>query len=350
MAEGTVYSTRLGAISDTQFAAATQRAGVGGFLRAAPTTSGLFGQNVFITTTDGDFVLRGAPHWIGATSQTSAPPYVRNDLWQFTKEVFFAKMLHEWTKAPAPWPQRLDESTDIFGWPYIVMPRMPGTCFDDRSLRKTLSREEQLAVARALGEALAEQQRLVWPFAGDFDPTITLVAYPGGHTQHLVRETSAFANAARGHGRLYAEDDKWIESIFSDALSMSLSGRPNVYLHGDFKPGNLTLEGSGSRWRVLGTFDLHESRFGDGASDLCRQLATFIDFRDDDSAREFLSTYYQNQPSDPTCRDRMPLYIVNDRMKFWEYFTRPEVDAPWLAGKTFRSWAQPYIDRTIELL
>lgn len=345
-----VYSARLGAISDAQFAAATARAHVGRFLRAAPVTSGLFGQNVFVTTTEGEFVLRGAPHWISTTPQTMAPPFVRSDLWQFTKEVFFARMLNERTRAPLPWPQLLDQGTDIFGWPYIIMPRMPGNCFDDRSIGKVLTREEQLAVANALGEALAELQRLEWSFAGDFDPTVTLVAYPGGHIQHLVRETSIFANSARGNGSLSPDDDAWIDRIVSDALSLPPSGRTNVYIHGDYKLGNLTLEGGGDQWRVSGVFDLHESRFGDGASDLCRQLCSFIDHRDDDGAREFLGAYRRTTADDPTAEKRMPIYIVNDRMKFWEYFTRPDVDAPWLKGKTFRSWVQPYIDRIIEML
>jgi hygromycin-B 7''-O-kinase len=350
MSERTIFSKRLGAISDEQFAAAVERAGVGRFLRAAPTTSGLFGQNVFITTSDGEFVLRGAPHYVSTTPQTSAPPYVRNDLWQFTKEIFFAKMLHERTKAPVPWPQLLDESTDIFGWPYIIMPKMPGTCFDDDSIRRTLTRNEQSAVARALGEALAEQQALDWPFAGDFDPTIALVAYPGGHIEHLVRETSIFANAAREHGALRAEDDAWINGVFANSLSLPTSGRPNVYVHGDFKHGNLTLRGSGDRWSVSGIFDLHESRFADGASDLCRQLCSFIDYREDDAAQEFLAAYRRGVADDPSIKDRMPIYIINDRMKFWEYFTRPGVDARWLKGKTFQGWVKPYIDRIIAML
>ncbi len=350
MTEAKIYSQRLGPISDAQFAAATERAGIGKFLRAAPTTSGLFGQNVFITTSDGEFVLRGAPHYVSTTPQTSAPPYVRNDLWQFNKEVFFAKVLHERTRAPVAWPQLLEERTDVFGWPYIIMPKMPGTCFDDRSIRLTLTRDEQLAVARALGEVLAEQQALDWPFAGDFDPTTTLVAYPGGHIQHLVRETSIFASAARGNGALTPEDDAWIDRAFASALSLPASGRPNVYVHGDFKHGNLTLLRSGERWLVSGIFDLHESRFADGASDLCRQLCSFIDHREDKGAREFLAAYRRKMGDDPSIKDRMPIYIINDRMKFWEYFARPGVDAPWLEGKTFRVWAWSYIDRIGELL
>jgi hygromycin-B 7''-O-kinase len=350
MTHGTIYSKRLGEITEAQFAAAAERAGVGRFLSAAPTTSGLFGQNVFITTSDGEFVLRGAPHYISTTAQTSAPPYVRNDLWQFTKEVFFARMLHERTNAPVPWPQYLVEDADIFGWPYIIMPRMAGTCFDERSIRKALTREQQVAVANALGEMLVQLQVLEWPFAGDFDPSVALVAYPGGHIRHLVRETSIFANAARKNGSLTANDDAWIERIFADALSLPPSGRPNAYVHGDYKLGNLTIQGNGPTWRVSGVFDLHESRFGDGASDLCRQLCSFIDFRDDDSARALLDAYRAKMPKDPTIKDRISLYLISDRMKFWEYFARPDVDATWLRGKTFQGWVEPYVERVLLLL
>src|SRR4051794_20759680 len=110
MSEGTVYSERLGAIRDEQFAAACLRLGVGRFLKAAPTTSGLFGQNVFVTTSDGEFVLRGAPHWVKGPGDVE---WRREDRWQFTKERWFAQQLHEKTNVPVPWPMLHDETNDI---------------------------------------------------------------------------------------------------------------------------------------------------------------------------------------------------------------------------------------------
>ena len=59
-----IYSQRLGGISNEQLDAAARRLNVGRFVSAAPTRSGLFGQNLFLTTTEGEFVLRGAPHWV----------------------------------------------------------------------------------------------------------------------------------------------------------------------------------------------------------------------------------------------------------------------------------------------
>jgi hygromycin-B 7''-O-kinase len=104
------YSRRLGSIDDGQFRSALERFGLGEFVRAEPVAGGLFGQNVFVASTTGEYVLRGAPHYD----------------WQLPAERFFARLLHERTRAPVPWPYLLDPGDDIFGWSYAVMPRMPG--------------------------------------------------------------------------------------------------------------------------------------------------------------------------------------------------------------------------------
>ena len=116
MQKANVYSERLGAISDEQFHAVAQRLQIGRFLKAAPTTSGLFGQNVFVTTTEGEFVLRGAPHWVKELHEEEYHP---EDRWQFTKEKYFAEQLHTHTDAPVPWPMLHDQTNDILGWPYL---------------------------------------------------------------------------------------------------------------------------------------------------------------------------------------------------------------------------------------
>jgi len=99
MSEAKVYSERLGAISDAQFQAVADRLALGRFVDAAPITSGLFGQNVFMTTTTGEYVLRGAPHWVKRLGEKTYRP---NDRVQFTAEKYFAQQLHEHTKTPVP--------------------------------------------------------------------------------------------------------------------------------------------------------------------------------------------------------------------------------------------------------
>jgi aminoglycoside phosphotransferase (APT) family kinase protein len=187
MGDGKVYSERLGAISDLQFAAVAARLNLGRFVSAAPTTSGLFGQNVFLTTTAGEFVLRGAPHWVKGIDERE---YRREDRWQFTKEKFFADQLHAHTKAPVPWPMRYDETSDIFGWPYLVMPRMPGRCFNEREIVKTLAPDDRRGVAVALGENLAEMQRLTSPFRRGLQPDLDYARALSGRRCRLDRARS----------------------------------------------------------------------------------------------------------------------------------------------------------------
>ncbi|HEY7850039.1 MAG TPA: hypothetical protein VIC27_08240 [Ktedonobacterales bacterium] len=76
-----VYSQRLGQITQAQLQAALSRFDLGAFVRAEPTRDGLFGQNLFLTSDRGAYVLRGAPHYS----------------WQVPTEQFFARLLHERT-------------------------------------------------------------------------------------------------------------------------------------------------------------------------------------------------------------------------------------------------------------
>src|SRR5262245_32023812 len=104
------FSERLGAISAEQLQAALDRFELGRLIDAQPVPSGLFGQNIFVRSTEGDWVLRGAPHYDG----------------QFEKERFFSRLVHERTEADAPWPFLIERSEELFGWHYAIMPRLPG--------------------------------------------------------------------------------------------------------------------------------------------------------------------------------------------------------------------------------
>jgi aminoglycoside phosphotransferase (APT) family kinase protein len=347
MAEGKVYSQRLGVINDAQFEAVAARWQLGRFVHAEPTTSGLFGQNVFLTTSDGEFVLRGAPHWVKGKDE---PEWRREDRWQFTKEAFFAQQLRERTSAPVPWPMQHDQTPDIFGWPYLVMPRMPGICFEDRSILKALSAEDRRSVAEALGTILAEMQTLRWPFAGDFGvSSIELEPYANGDTSRSIDETMSIVAMADANGVMTDEDKAWIGEAMNLARVVEDQDRPNVYVHGDYKLNNLSVERYADGWCVAGLFDLHESHFGDGAFDLVRQASSYLD-TDPPLAKVFVDAYRARSPADPSIAQRMPLHIVNDRMKIWQFFTQHGARADWTEGKTFRGWAQRYMDRILELL
>ena len=105
------YSKRLGAISDEQLQAALDRFGLGRMVSAEPIANGLFGQNLMVSTTSGEYVFRGAPHWNPAGE----------DDWQFEKERFFSRLMHESKSGPpVAWPYLLDEgrTSSAGGFPF----------------------------------------------------------------------------------------------------------------------------------------------------------------------------------------------------------------------------------------
>lgn len=332
----TVYSERLGAIADAQFAAAAERLGLGAFVSAEPIVRGLFGQNVFLTTTAGEFVFRGVPHWVKRLDEAAYRP---DDRLQFKAEGFFVNELHERTRAPVPWPYLHDQASDIFGWPYAVMPRMPGLCVSDREIRKTLAPADRRAVAAAAGETLAELHRLTWPFAGGFDvDTIELAPDPGGSVARTIAEIESAAAGSEAKGVMTPADTAWIEAVVGSAPRST--GRPSCFVHGDYKLDNLTLVEEAGGWRVGGVFDFHTARFGDGAFDLIRMACSYLD-TEPALARIFVDAYRTAAGDKVDLAPLTPLYVVRERIMFWQFFADKRPD--WSKGKTFRAWAEPYI-------
>jgi aminoglycoside phosphotransferase (APT) family kinase protein len=341
------YSKRLGAITDAQFQAALSHFELGEFVRAAPIPFGLFGQNVFLTSTAGEFVLRGCPH---------LP-------WQFPSERYFARALHERTAAPAPWPYLVDESPTIFGWSYALMPRMPGVNAADPAIRVRLTKDDRIAMVRAMAQNLAEMQRLTAPIAGRIDlasetvkpfvlaeesvwPFPFLADAAGSpilsYAERVEVVIRSLLKRARGtNNRTTLADVEWVEDVlrFShDALRVEFTP---CFVMEDYKEGNVVFDDSSGRWCVSGVFDLMESHFGDGESDLSRTVATYID-EDADLARKFVREYRTLRPPRDGFAERFSAYMMLERLIIWEYVQRHEPDVA-ARMRSLRDWAERYV-------
>jgi hygromycin-B 7''-O-kinase len=224
------------------------------------------------------------------------------------------------------------------------MPRMPGLGTDERGIMTVLEPDDRRGVAVALGENLAEMQRLAWPFAGDFSTRLVLEPFPGGYTAHAISQMSEILRGIQ----ICDAERRWIEDVQAQALA-SKTLRPNSFVHGDYKLANLTVMKHDDRWRVSGVFDLHTAHFGDGALDLARPACAFLD-TGPALARAFLDAYRAAVPPDPALAARLPLYLVHDRLIIWRYFARPGADGSGFGGKTFREWAARYVDGILALL
>ena len=346
---GNIYAKRLGLITDEQLQAALDRFHLGRFLGAEPVPFGVFGQNLFVSSTAGDFVLRGNPlFW-----------------WQFPTEQFYARFLHERAHAPAPWPYRIDPTTDIFGWSYVLMPRMPGLQLADPQVREQLLPSERHAIATTLGENLAHLQRATGPRAGCYQPTTDTVepfelaqelAWPlpvesdpdlavltprsisySERVQACLRHHLAKARKLNAAATT-RQDIAWVEDCLAEADD-ALDDRfePCLVLQ-DYKRSNVTVQRQGAGWQVSGVFDLMEAHFGDGEADLSRLFAVYLE-EDRQLARAFLQGYLSQTIPRPGFAKRFPIYILLDRAMVWEFGQR--VAGWWDGHRTFRNWVGP---------
>lgn len=325
-----LYSQRLGAITREQFQAALKRFGLGAFVRATPTTDGLFGQNVFVTSSTGEYVLRGNPHYA----------------WQFPTEQFFANLLHERTVAPTPWPYLLDPADDIFGWPYVLMPRMPGFHFTDDAWFATLSIEDRAAIAASMGETLADLHALTWPYAGRYDTaTAQVMPYPNGYDAWVIERIEQYLSEARALSNHTTQADvDWAEALIAKAHdALAVPYQPCVVME-DFHPGNVTVVRAEDGWRVGGVFDLMTLSFGDGEADLARLGRMYV-YEEPRLARAFIGAYLARRQPRAGFSRRLSIYLLHDCLIIW-FFSLQRNDIWWPASMTLRGW----VGETLTLL
>ena len=347
--KGKVYSPRLGVISDEQFQAALDCFNLGRFIRAEPIPFGLFGQNVFISSSEGKYVLRGQPHF----------------WWQFPTEQFFTHLLHEQTSVPVPWPYRLQSATEIFGWSFVLMPRMPGLQLADPQVKAIVGPAEREGIARALGENLAHMQEAKWPIAGRYNAAMHSIepfdlayelAFPMPVESHpqlaamaptrvpyservkAVIRNCLLRTQAYNPATTTAEDLHWVEGLISAAQEALAEAFEPCIVMEDYKEG---------KWRVSGVFDLMEAHFGDGEADLSRPIAEYLN-EDLHLARAFLEAYRAQKPLRPGFAQRFPVYMLLDRTILWDYFQHNGL-CWWDESWTFRDWASQYVSPDIVL-
>ena len=322
--EPAITTERLGALTHAQLQSALDRFHLGQLLSVAPTGDGLFAQNVFVTAASGDWVLRGAPHYD----------------WQFPTERYFAQFLHERTTAPIPWPYHYEPSDALLGWPFVLMPRMPGHSFTEREWFATLTMDDRLAIAAALGATLADIHAAPAAAAGWYLPaTAAIQPFPAGFSGWVVSRINSFLAESLAHPQYTSpEDADWARALVEEGRdALEVPYQPCVVME-DYQPGNVTIAGEPGNWRVSGVFDLMSLRFGDGEADLAR-LGRMYAFEEPRLARAFISTYLERRPPRPGFAQRLAIYLLHDALIIWAFCLRRN-DIWWPEGYTLRAWVE----------
>ncbi|HSL41930.1 MAG TPA: phosphotransferase [Anaerolineales bacterium] len=324
------YSKRLGRISPEQFQAALDCFGLGEFIKAEPVSFGLFGQNVFVTSTQGEFVLRGCPHYP----------------WQFPTEQFIANLLHEQTQVPVPYPYLLEPSDDIFGWSFVIMPRLPGLQLQDKAVVSQLTGGDRLAVVRALAGMLVEVQTLTWEHAGKYDTERTEVQPFEKHYREWIidniREKLSAARTYNDHTTL--SDVSWVEHVLASVEPViQLPYIPCIVL-GDYGEHNTLAMNTNGEWRISAVFDLMTAHFGDGQADLSIPVTTYLN-ENESLADAFVAEYLRWKPMQSGFVEHQRLYMLDLTLSFWRYWQRHNDGIPGREKSiTFEQMARPSVD------
>lgn len=320
------YSERLGEISEEQFQRALDRFSLGKFIEATPIKEGLFGQNLFLTSDKGYFVLRGVPHYS----------------WQFKGERFFAKLLHERAAAPVPWPYLLDESKDIFGWEYVIMPKLSGIQLSDDKAGEPSVGVDWEEIAKAQGRMLGEMQRLTWEFSGQYDETDNKIKpLQSPFADWVAKRIMEWLTKAQGYNdRTTTDDLQWAQNLLTKAGSVLRAEFQPCFVMQDYKLGNMVFGKVSSRWEVTGLFDLMESYFGNGEADVSRTFCVYIDKKKPELAYGFLNEYLRSKGKRKGFEERFPIFILLNRAIIWEWAQRSN-KVWWDRALTFKQWAEP---------
>jgi hygromycin-B 7''-O-kinase len=322
----THWSNRLGDISEERFQGALDHVGLGRLLAVTPVTNGMFGQNVFLTSTAGEFVFRGCPH----------------DALQLPRERWAAGAITAQTRLPAPWPYRIAGETALFGWEWAIMPRLPSVVpVDARSPAERLLTApagfEGLSTPAALGQALAELHRCAWPRCGSYCPASDgpqpdALGWYDGIVQGLRSELGLHA---RSRPAVTSADWDWIDDVAAAARDAVAVPFTPTLVHHDFREENVAWLPQDGGWRVSGVFDLAEARVGDGDSDLVRSFLNYARSGSREglsAAREFLQAYTTDRPLRPGAVERYRFYAVADGL-----LSGP----PWDRSLSLRAWMEP---------
>lgn len=307
------YSKRLGQISTEQFQAALSRLNLGNFVEAEAVPFGLFGQNVFLTSTQGKFVLRGKPHYP----------------WQFPTEQFFADQLHARTRAPVPYPYLLDPATDIFGWSFVIMPRMPGLQLHHKLAAARLAYKDRVEIAQALARMLVEVQKLGSETEGKFDPESgavkplakTYLAWVIDNIHEKATESQTFNKNTR------PSDLEWIESVLAGCLPIPLPNYVPCAVLGDYGEHNVSVLHSAGEWRISGVYDLMTAHFGDGQADLAVQVRNYLK-SDERLAHVFVDEFLRLKPRPECFVEQQRLHMLDRMLSFWRYWQKSQGSLP----------------------
>ncbi|BFH61860.1 phosphotransferase family protein [Paenibacillus azoreducens] len=327
-------SNKLGTITDKQLQLVLDRFHLGELITSEKTANGVGNQTLFISSTAGEYVLKGNPLFAG----------------QFIEEKFYVDNLLEITNLPVPSPYLVDESKDIFGWSYAIMPRLQGRHLNESGFAAALGRKDQEQIAELLAVTISKLHR--WKVAqyGEFDPvTQKICPFKGSYKTWLYNRIRFWLKDAKQYSVITSTDIGWVEQLLTASEHVFHSLSSPTFVMGDFKPDNLLVQQGGEGWEISGIFDFTTGYFGDGIADLPRFVAMYLDDGKEALAKLFIRTYLHCMEAKDGFVERFRVHMLHQRVLDWGC-AKATNDVTWDQDMPFSTWAERFTDFTAEWL
>ena len=318
-------TSKFGDVTAAQVQSALDRQGLGALTGYEATGKGTGGQTMFIRSTQGEYVLKGNPLYEG----------------QLEEEKNFFTEIRERTGLPVPDPYLIERDEELFGWPYAIMPRLPGSHLGELEERGDLDADGRIQIAELLTDTLLRMHEWRTGIAGEWNPAsrgISRFKAPiGSGCPHSI--------LAEGCGELFVvtrEDWEWVEELLAASAAAFNAFEDPVFVMGDFKADNLLLLHDGERWRISGLFDFTTGYFGDGAADLPKLASMYSGRGERELAKRFILAYKDGLADKRQFDIRLQVHMLHQKVLDWGCaYAIGAVD--WNREWTFRQWASAYV-------
>lgn len=325
-----LFSTNsIGHVTDEQLQVMLNRHHLGNLISAEKTSEGVGNQTLFINSSQGSYVLKGNPLYAG----------------QLAEEKFYTDCLQEYTSLPLSTPYLLDESIDIFGWSYAIMPRLHGVHMNEPQLRARLGAADRIDIASSAANILNEMHGWKVDQYGELDPrTQRIRPFEGSYKEWLYQRIRFWLEDAKQYSQITPTDTEWVEEVLRDSADEFDKHCSPTFVMGDFKAENMLVayDTACQEWRISGIFDFTTGYFGDGAADLPKMVIMYWDLEEQEVARHFTQVYLQGSANKEGFVDRFRVHMLHQRILDWGC-AKAIGAVTWDPQLTFSEWAKDYV-------
>lgn len=327
-------SNKLGYIKDEQLELMLAKFNLGKLISSKKTDNGAMGQTMFITSTEGKFVFKGNPLYKG----------------QLVEEQFFIENLEERTDVSVPTPYVIDNSEDIFGWNYSIMPLLKGDHINSVHLKTFLKFEDKIKIAESIARTLSSFHKWKVNDFGELNTeTLEITPFNNSYTQWLFKRIMFWVEDAKKYSVITDSDIDWVKSLLDESEKEFNNFSSPTFVMGDFKPGNFLAHLGENGWEISGVFDFTNSYFADPISDLIKMVTYYIDNNEREIAKHLMDMYCSQLEERNAIKKRLKVHMLHQRVLDWGSAKATKM-VTWDDELSFSKWTEAYTDLIESLL